>query len=137
MIIDGQPASPGDVTEPLIRAVIVSLFTWRRAQIDDHPPDTEKMGWWGDSYSNEPNRPIGSRLWLLGRSKLTDDIPILAIGYAQEALLWLVEEGVAAAVEVRAERQGLDILALGIVIVRGDASTLDIRFADVWNYLHV
>lgn len=135
MTVDGVSVSPGDVAEPLLRAVIVSLFTWRRADPADDLPGPDRMGWWGDTFPSDPNDRIGSRLWLLGRSKLTADVPGRAAEYAREALAWLTADGVAASVSVEAERQGLDRLALGIRIVRGDAAALNIRFADVWEYL--
>ena len=38
---------------PLVRAVIISLFTWRRANTDDTLPDNSGnlMGWWGDTFA--------------------------------------------------------------------------------------
>ena len=105
-------------------AIIMSLFTDRRAREDDVLPDSENLdrrGWWGDLTSSYENDQIGSRLWLLERSKITEDIIPRAKKYAEEALQWLVEDGVAVKVEVEAERQGTpgtDILALKVKIYR-------------------
>lgn len=136
LTIDGQTADPGSVSEPLIRSIIISLFTWRRANPDDELPGTNKYGWWGDTTANVTNDRIGSRLWLLSRSKLTTETVQKAKEYAEEALQWLIDDGVAASVQVQSERQDIDRLALGIVIVRGDASALNIRFTNVWDYLN-
>ncbi|WP_200894101.1 phage GP46 family protein [Xanthomonas sp. MUS 060] len=56
-----------DKRHPLVRAVLISLFTWRRANADDTLPDPRgfRMGWWGDTYPVVANDRIGSRLWLL------------------------------------------------------------------------
>ena len=104
VLIDGQTTSLGllqdidnDLSNPLVRAVIMSLFTWRRANDDDVLPNQgggqrgSRMGWWGDSFPPAPNDRIGSRLWLLSRAKLTDATAPLARSYATEALQWLIE----------------------------------------------
>jgi phage gp46-like protein len=135
LIIDGVPTIAADVTEDLPRAVLISLFTWRRANPDDDLPGTDRYGWWGDTYPTTDNDRIGSRLWLLTRSKLTAKTVLEAKEYAEEALQWFVDDGVAAKVEVQAERQGLSQLVLGVVMTRGDKSLLNIRFANVWDYL--
>lgn len=136
LTIDGVTTSAADVVTPLERAVIISLFTWRRANPDDELPSTNKFGWWGDTYPQNTNDRIGSRLWLLSRAKLTTETVLRAKEYAEESLQWLVDDGVAAAVQVQSERQELDRLALGVKIVRGDGSSLNIRFSNVWDYLN-
>lgn len=129
-----------DTAHPLVRAVVMSFFTWRRANADDVLPNAggSRMGWWGDSFPPAPGDRIGSRLWLLARAKLTDATVQLAQGYAQEALQWLVDDGVAARIEVQAERQGLATLALACVIYASDGSAdAVIRFPNVWDLLFV
>ena len=139
ILIDGQTAALGlDSTEPLVRAVLISLFTWRRANADDELPAEARQGWWGDSFPVEPNDRIGSRLWLLARSKLTEDTARRAREYAEEALQWLVDDGVVARVEVEAERQGLDRLALACRIFKTDGRVAaDVRFTNAWGFLNV
>jgi phage gp46-like protein len=133
--IDGVTAYAPDVTEDLPRAVLISLFSWRRANADDDLPGSQKYGWWGDTYPVLTNDRIGSRLWLLSRAKLTNQTVLKAKEYAEEALKWMIDDGVAESVIVESERQGLDRLAIGVRLVRGDKSVLNIRFVDVWNYL--
>jgi phage gp46-like protein len=137
LVVDGKTTLVSDVTEDLPRAVIISLLTWRRANPDDALPGNEKNGWWGDNFPVSANDRIGSRLWLLDRGKLTANAVARAREYAEEALQWLIEDGVAASVLVESERQGLDRLALGVKIIRGDQSLLTIRFANVWDFLNV
>lgn len=139
VVIDGQTIKLGlDSAQPLVRAVIVSLFTWRRANPDDPLPGDLRMGWWGDSFPSTPNDRIGSRLWLLSRSTLTPETVARAREYALEALQWLIDDGVAARVEVEAERQGLQALAIGCRIYKSDGTVpLDVRFTDVWGFLNV
>ena len=46
VVIDGRSFPLGlDGADPLVRAVVVSLFTWRRANADDELPGDLRMGW--------------------------------------------------------------------------------------------
>jgi phage gp46-like protein len=143
IIVDGQTIPLGlDAAQPLVRAVIISLFSWARAKPDDDlpagPDNFGRMGWWGDSFPSTPNDCTGSRLWLLSRSTLIPETVAQSKEYAQEALQWLIDDGVAARVEVQAERQGLSTLALGVQIYKSDGTRLvDVRFTDVWEFLNV
>lgn len=139
IVIDKRTVPLGmDAADPLVRAVLVSLFTWRRANPDDALPGDQRQGWWGDSFPTVPNDRIGSRLWLLSRAKLLPETVNRAREYAEEALRWLVEDGVASRVEVQAERRGLDGLALAVSVFKtGGNVPLNIRFTDVWGFLNV
>jgi phage gp46-like protein len=138
ILIDGQMTPLGlDSAEPLVRAVLISLFTWRRANPDDELPAENRQGWWGDSYPEEPNDRIGSRLWLLSRSKLTNETARRAREYAEEALQWLVDDDVVGRIDVEAERQGLDRMALACRIFRTDGRlAADVRFTNAWGFLN-
>lgn len=138
IVLDGATVPLGlQSDDPLPRAVLISLFTWRRANPDDDLPGDLRMGWWGDSYAPVEGDRIGSRLWLLCRAKLTQETVSRAREYAEEALAWLVADGIAARVVVEAERQGLTTLALACRIYQGDGRlAADIRFTDVWGFLN-
>lgn len=137
VVIDGRELSLGMMpTEPLVRAVVVSLFTWRRANPDDELPASDLMGWWGDSYAEIAGDKIGSRLWLLSRSTLTQDTLRRAQEYATEALQWLLDDQVATSVTVTSSRLGVHSLGLAVVVTRAESGqVLNLRFADVWSYL--
>lgn len=139
IVIDGQEASLGmDTQEPLVRAVLISLFTWRRAQPDDHVEGSSRQGWWGDSFPSVENDKIGSRLWILSRAKFTaQHSPVdFARECGEEALAWMVEDGVVARVEVETQRQGKDALYMACRFYKADGSLqADIRFADLWSFL--
>jgi phage gp46-like protein len=128
--LDGPRLKTGDELEA---AVIISLFTWRRARPDDRlpAPDSPRMGWWGDTLAERAGEEIGSRLWLLRREKRTADTLARARAYAEEALAWMVEDKLAARVEVLAEPRGIDGLALLVTVHRGRA--LELRFEDLWR----
>jgi phage gp46-like protein len=136
IVIDGVESSWLAVSDPLVRAVVISLFTWRRAKPDD-PVDGDRWGWWGDGLGDLPNDRIGSRLWLLSREKLTQSVLNRARGYAEEALQWLLDDGVATRVTVTTERQGINEGALQCVIERDRRSPLTLRFDNTWRNINV
>lgn len=113
-------------------AVVLSLFTDRRALAEDRLPDgsTDRRGWWADAYNA---RPHGSRLWLLHREKEQEEVLRRAQLYAEEALAWLVEDAVAEAVEVEAYHMRRDTLGLRIVIRRGERAVLERQYDYVWR----
>ncbi|RIJ06065.1 hypothetical protein DXK93_01685 [Achromobacter sp. K91] len=124
------------VTTPLGRAVVISLFTWRRALDSDPVDDSDLQGWWGDSFPTRADDRIGSRLWLLRRRTLTDQTRIDAIAYARESLQWLIEDSILASVEVEAERQGRERLAMRVVGMRIDGGReLLADFNDIWQVI--
>ncbi|WP_194790119.1 phage GP46 family protein [Pseudomonas sp. UFMG81] len=117
----------------LERAVLISLFSWRRAAPDDPLDDEQRHGWWGDSFPDVADDRIGSRLWLLQRVKLTEQTRRDAEFYAREALQWLIDDGHCRALEVRGERRGLQRLALLTTLVLADGERLEINLGDGWQ----
>ncbi len=133
VIVDGVSFDAGMVPDDkLVRAAIVSLFTWRRANADD-VTDGQKMGWWGDTTAEIANDRIGSRLWLLAREKLLPATINRAREYAQEALAWMIDDGLASRIEVQAERFGQSGIALTATIYRSDGRITSLRFDNVWE----
>lgn len=128
-------ATPGLADDADLRtAVIVSLFTDRLAKADDRLPDdtTQRRGWWADS---DADGLIGSRLWLLCREKRTEQTRQRAIEYCKEALQWLIDDGVARAVEVEAQWNGIDRLDLLVTVSRNDGRAIELRLDWVWDQL--
>ena len=116
-------------------AVIISLVTDRLATADDIIPDggTDRRGWWGDSYADIQNDLLGSRLWLLGRSKQLASVLQLARQYALEALNWLVDDGVAGSVDVVASNPQSSVLALHVSIYRPGKPVVQYLFKSFWG----
>lgn len=91
-----------DTTHSLETAVLLSLLCDRRARDDDDvPPGQDRNGWCADAYAFEPGDEWGSRLWLLERGKTNSRTLLFAREAAEEALQWLITDGVARAVEVQ------------------------------------
>lgn len=134
--INGVMTQASEVSEDLMRSVIISLFTWRRANKDD-ASDGQKMGWWGDAFAPVQNDRIGSRLWLLAREKPTNDTANRAREYTEEALQWMIDDGAALRIDVATERLGTFGLALSLTIYRNDGSVLPVRFDNLWGVMNV
>jgi phage gp46-like protein len=121
--------------EGLETALILSLFTDRRANDDDELPDgtEDKRGWWGDAFPVVNGDKIGSRLWLLSREKELAVIPTRAMEYMAEATQWLIDDGVAVAVECLAEIKNVPgRLDLFVGVDRPTGNRIDYRFEYAW-----
>lgn len=119
------------VSDDLARAVVNSLFSWRRAAESDETPGMSKEGWWADTFSNGDE--FGSRLWLLQRAKLTDEALLKAKEYVREALQWLIDDAVVGRIDVDVVRNGVDRMDMSVVLIKPDQSSLDMRFQNVWE----
>lgn len=117
----------------LQNAVTVSLFTDRRCADSFITWDNNRRGFWGDSYTDTP---LGSRLWELDRAKKLGETQLLlrARDYSKEALQWLIDDGIAASIDVRTF--WIDRTAIGIGITVNEPAQLAshvFRYAYVWS----
>lgn len=131
-MIDNDLASdPG-----LETAVILSLFTDRRAQEDDVPPSgdpDDRRGWWGDEFNDVEGDRYGSRLWLLDRSKRTNEVARLAEEYSREALAWMIEDKVAASIDIAIDISRRDAMGIAVTLQRPGREAISFRFARAWD----
>lgn len=117
-------------------AVLVSLFTDRRAEDDDVLPEegASKRGWWADVFGVVGDgRRIGSRLWLLQREKQLNEVVNRAREYCKEALQWLVDDGVASDVIIDAEVVADGVLGIRVAIHRDKSTPNKFRFDYAWT----
>ncbi len=119
-------------------AVVLSLFTDRLAENDDELPDgtTNRRGVWTDTFATVDGDLQGSRLWLLSRSKQQQAVVNKAMEYAEEALKWLIDDGIAKEVNVEAAAIASGVLALGIEIVKPGGETVGFKFENLWEALN-
>ncbi|WP_315710945.1 phage GP46 family protein [Brenneria uluponensis] len=133
LMVNGVSRAVSHITDPLTRAVAISLFTWRRAGPDDDVNSV--MGWWGDSYPTRQNDRIGSRLYQLRREKLTNKTPMKAREYIIEALQWLVDDEVIAHVDVSTERTDVNSMYAAVTLYKQDGTAIALAFDDLWREL--
>lgn len=111
--------------DTLQTAIIISLFTDRRATPDDRLPlrEQDRRGWVGDAFAlpsaTRGQDEWGSALWLVYISKVTSEVLEQARFAAQEALDWLVRDEIASRVVVTAQWVG-DRLAVRPTIYQPD-----------------
>lgn len=131
------PVRKGDLVgdDSLGTEVMVSLFTDIRAENDELPPEySDLRGWWADALlaMQGDEQGIGSKLWLLRRQKQMEAVLVRAESYARSALQWLMDEGLAGAVNVTAENPVQSTLALTVSITRASPSVVQ-RTTEVWQ----
>jgi phage gp46-like protein len=133
-----------DATQDLATAVTIALGTDRRATADDALPDLDsddRRGWWGDTDAESiwDGWPIGTRLWLLERAKITGpgarqgSTLARVENYAREALQPFIRHGIASKVTVAATRTALDRIDLTATIYRGPKDAIQLRYQDLWT----
>lgn len=121
----------------LVTAALLSLCLDRRAEDDDKPPsgdDRDRRGWWADQFSDVIGDRIGSRLWLLARSKLSNEIARLADEYVREALAWMTEDRVVSGIGVTVETTKTALL-FAVALYRPGRDPVSFRFAHTWDHL--
>ncbi len=117
--------------DDLASAVLISLFSDRLADPDDVIPDGtgDPRGWAGDT----PQDRFGSKLWLRVRSKQTSATLNAIRGDMVAALKWMIEDGVAAAVDVLCEWEVPGRLAALVTVRRKDGTTTSLKYAWAWE----
>lgn len=132
LTVNGTQVNSSSQLDPLTRAVVISLFTHRRADPDDNAD--VPMGWWGDTWPIVANDRYGSKLWLLQRSKLTNALVNTVRSYLREALQWMLDDGVVSRIDIDVQRTGINELANKIVLWRRDGP-VTISFNDFWSVI--
>jgi len=84
-------------------AVILSLFCDARLPSGQAVPDgsNDRRGWWADQFADIDGDVTGSLLWTLRREKRVPETLERARQYAQNALAWIIEDGIASRIQVR------------------------------------
>lgn len=128
----------GDLKEcdDLDSAVIISLFTWARAAAGEVDENAPRFGWFGDKIDADNTDSTGSKLYLLKRKKITNQTIMDAREYIEQALRWMIEDGVATEIKAEVERNASDVNRVDalVQIVRGDRSRT-MKFNDLWSFL--
>jgi len=133
-----------DTTEALATAIIVALGTDRLADTSDLLPDpdsTDRRGWWGDLDADilHDGWPIGSRLWLLQREKITGPgalrgaTTVRVEQYIREAIQPFIDRRIASSMQVEATRIGRERIDALVRIFRGPSLEIELRYQVLWG----
>lgn len=119
---------------------LMSVFTDARAADDaDLPlPDGDRRGWWADAYGiqtmfADDQRPRGSLLWLLSRSKNEASNPARVEGYIRNSLEWMIAAKLATEISVNAARSSTGTIAVSIVITQKTGGGIKLAHPDFWE----
>jgi len=121
--------------EGMRTAVILSIFPSARAAEDDVNPggdSADPRGYWADEFAQVEGDRLGSKRWLLGRSKNLTTVPIDLKAYDEAALQWMIDDGVVATVEATVTVEGDQILE-EVKLGREGLDDVTFRFDHVWS----
>ena len=99
--------------------IIVSLMCDRRATKEEIQQPELRRGWHGDVDSTLRGYLIGSKIWLLFQSRLTQDTVNTCENYAKDALSWVTEKNIADRVNVTGYRTGTETIVINIYFYVG------------------
>jgi phage gp46-like protein len=116
-IQDGQPT----MDEGLENAVTLSLFS--------------SANWWGNAISGDVG-PTGSAFEDVIQRTLTNQTRLDAEAAARSALAWLVDKGIASAVDVVATIPSVGMLGL-VVTIEQPGRTSTVRYSINWQAMSV
>lgn len=99
--------------DEILTALILSLFTDARSREEEWEQvkdwETSKRGYWGDKLrSDSPGS--GSKLWLLKRSPVDEETRESAKIYVEEAVRWMVDDGLISSIETSVSWSGEDLM---------------------------
>ncbi len=115
---DLQIGPDGDIltADSFDTAIIVSLFTDRRAGASEVGASRNRRGWIGNEST--PGIEMGSKLWLFEQARNGIDTMNGLADAAQAAIQWLVDDGFAVAVSATATPSNVSLATLSILIER-------------------
>jgi phage gp46-like protein len=144
--IDWQLLPDGtlDDRQAIATAVVVALGTNALAGVDDILPDpdsTNREGWWGDMDAGIiwNGWPIGSKLWLLRRAKITPpdafegSTMVRVQQYIYDCIQPFVDRKIATSFQAwvtHVDKQRIDAL---IRIYRGPLQAIDLMYQILWD----
>jgi phage gp46-like protein len=127
----------------LATAVCIALGTNALADKDDILPDpdsNDRQGWWGDLDADIWGAwPIGSKLWLLRRSKIEDvnaqrgSTLTRVINYISQAIQPFVDARICSNFVVEAARNDPQQIDALIRIFRGPLPEIELRYSILWE----
>lgn len=129
LIIENGDLKPDNGLET---PALISLFSDRRVTVEQLPPaEKDRKGWWADLISEPIEDLIGSRLWSIERSKVSDNTAIEIESMLNEAFQWMIDDGIAASIIVNAEIIGLNDAKGTIQIFRPSGDNIPFKF--IWD----
>jgi phage gp46-like protein len=146
ILIDWQLLDNGtlDDTQALATAMVVALGTDHRADAGEALPDpdnTDRRGWWGDMDAETVwnGWPIGSKLWLLKREKITGpealqgSTLVRVENYIRQAVQPFIERRIGSQMYVEATRHERERIDALVRLYRGPVLEIELRYSVLWT----
>lgn len=135
LIIDNKDLSQENA---LFTCASIQLFTNLRDDNADNLSNNDPQGWVGDAIIDNDFGAIGSHLWLLEQTYLSNELQGLAQGYAENAILPMQELGVIAdyviTTEINKQNKRLNI---GVeLIAKSNNEKYNKKFELVWGQIY-
>lgn len=113
-------------------ASLISTFSDRFTPTEELPEGEENnKGWWADEISEPPEDKFGSKLWTTERSKTTLDTANRMEEFVQEGFEWMLDDGIAKAVDVDSEIVDSQQIRVSVEIFKPDGNSFFFRF--LWD----
>ena len=112
-------------------ALVVSLFTDSRAPSSAVQSAENRRGWVGDVLTSNIGRALGSLLWTYDQSRLTREILNQVGDAAQNALLWMVEDGIIKDVQATVTQETKRGIVVNIKLITPDGKNQE--YAALWR----
>ena len=132
-----------DDTQALATAMVVALGTDHIADLGEALPDpdsTDRRGWWGDMDAEIwDGWPIGSKLWLFRREKITGTAAYQGStttrieNYIREAVQPFIERRIGSRMEVGVTRHGKERIDALVRLFRGPVLEIELRYSVLWE----
>lgn len=132
-----------DETQELATAIMVALNSDASAAEGDELPDPRDdnlRGWWGDLDAQTiwNGWPIGSKLWLLTRAKITDSGYKLGPttsrveSYIRAALQPFITAGICSKIAVDTSLSTPQQISATITVYRGPKTAIQLQYQPAW-----
>jgi phage gp46-like protein len=112
-------------------AIPVSLFTDARAPAALVAEPQNRRGWIGNLMTAATMRQLGSILWILDQTRITQETLNVARLAAKDAFQWMIDDGVALGVLVNLTRRSQTGIIITIQIT--DTSNVVSRYQTLWR----
>lgn len=126
------PGGDFETVNDLSTALLVALLTDARADETQVAVPELRRGWIGNAVPPIEEFELGSLLWLVDTAKATQGTMTIAASFARDALQWLLDEDIAADVQVDGEITGPREGRLTITITSPDG-TIETQYIDLWR----
>lgn len=112
-------------------AIVVSLFTDARAPDSVVKSAKNRRGWVGDILTANVGRTLGSLLWTYDQSRLTRDILNRLDVTVENALKWMVDDGIAREISAEVTQDSSRGIIINIDILTPDGKNQ--KYAILWK----